>query len=75
VTDPDLDWIWHTYFHVAPSTTDSIFGWTDGGPGVAVDSRAMRKLGADSGVLFTTRISTAVGGANIGFGFRCLIKE
>ncbi len=71
VGDPDLDWIWHTYFHLTGGQTLASgyhFGdWV-------IDSKAMRKLGADDGVLFVVQVLSATSGAG-GFGVRCLIKE
>jgi len=78
--DPDLDWIYHSYFHASSTLLTEVpvwaFGWTDGGPGQSVDSRAMRKLGADDGVLFVMENGSASSGSvETGYGFRCLIKE
>ncbi len=70
-SDPDLDWIWHSYFHLSGGVTTA-----NGKPfrDLTIDSKAMRKLGADAGILYCTQVMSSVSGAG-GFGIRCLIKE
>jgi hypothetical protein len=75
--DPDLDWIWHSYIFGLPNN-----GTGGSDPGVnffaadAIDSRAMRKLGADEGVLFVVENGVSSSGSmTVLFGARCLIKE
>ena len=74
-TDPDLDWVYHQYFfNISGGTV--IGGAGDFGPGVPMDSRAMRKLGADEGILFVVETSTtSLASFQYAFGGRCLIKE
>ncbi len=71
VGDPDLDWLWHNYFYMTGGQTlASGYQQRD----IMIDSKAMRKLGADQGVLLCIQVlstTSAVGG----FGIRCLIKE
>jgi len=74
--DPDLDWIWHSYLHVpgggVAGENDLTFSDGVGNP---IDSRAMRKLGADQGVMVVVRNESTVQSFSYALGLRCLIKE
>jgi len=72
--NPELDWMWHHYFFngsIVLST--SVLDLTKEG---SIDSKAMRKLGANQGVLFCCRNATTASDATeLQWGVRCLIKE
>jgi len=75
--DPDLDWVWHSYFFGAGGTAapENDHNWMESKSGTAIDSRAMRKLGADDGVMACCYNAAGVGGVSWALGVRCLIKE
>jgi len=73
-SDPALDWVYHSYL-VAPagSLTGGYYPLQFYGAS-AVDSKAMRKLGADQGLLFVIE-NGSLDDMIYQAGFRALVKE
>ena len=71
-TDPDLDWIWHGYLILGGGTLNAE-SYSD--VRLEIDSKAMRKLGADEGVLLCLQNNSTVQPFDYAAGVRCLIKE
>jgi len=67
--DTDHDWLWHAYLYERGQQG------TIAGKHVEIDSRAMRRLGNNKGVLICFRNASAIDDMVFAFGARCLLKE
>ena len=69
--DTDHDWVWHTFFYKV--------GGYNLGSGmdlqIEIDSKAMRRLGNDTGLLMVIRNAVTGDELTYGWGVRCLLKE
>jgi len=76
LADPYADWLYHSYFFNGggPEFSESLH-WSDGFA-TAVDTKAMRKMGNDRGLLFVIENSVfSVASIQYNAGFRYLLKE
>jgi len=71
---PDLDWIWHTYFHFLGGGTLASSGDRHG-IRIEIDSRAMRRLGQADGLMFCITNAHAANDILYSWGARVLLKE
>ena len=72
--NPELDWMWHSFFFAPSTVATTEFFYLKGAD--SIDSKAMRKLGANQGVLMCLRnASTGADALSFQWGVRCLIKE
>jgi len=70
-TDTNADWLWHTFFYgVGGTGTAAKRDETR----VYIDSKAMRRMGANKGVLMLVRNASA-NAMLAAFAARCLFKE
>ena len=74
-SNPDLDWIWWSFFATANALLPLQYQASLGASGSDIDSKAMRRLGNRRGVLFVGELTAGSSSIGFEFGIRCLLKE
>jgi len=72
--NPDLDWVWHSYLYGIGGGTVADQGTMGRTQRIEVDSRAMRRLGENKGLIVCVR-NDGPQDFIYAWGMRCLLKE